>query len=644
MKYHEGEVRYGRMLAQIAGLVTLAVMAWASDAIVFSYDLAANYDSTRNTQYRAGDKPQVGASCTTWTCLAVGDAVGEVDEVSSTELDFATSSLSDNDDYVLAYKEFAAGNDVQVCATIPAQSSWTGHKENNTSFGVVIREGLTDGVHFAANRIRNLDNPPRLKIGTASANTIVTGSAATAMPETVCAVFDNSDNLWSGWQSNDGVTFTQVGVSVSFNPSGALQAGAFGTSMEVGQTTFATLTDVTATNTITIIGGAPLPQIVVGPTVGDATTTTIPVTFTANQTGTIFGVACLDGQTASTAQIKAGNCSGGAAVDAFSQAVVADVADADTFTGLTANTLYDLFYTVTSANGDAASPSSNADVQTDAGGGGSGTGSLMHEDFEFVFGPGLYNSPGRWQAIDSNSDCTMQTLTTGGAARGSRFMRFTLASSGPTDKSYRCELGERKAAGSKSAADLPLTLYYGMSFRIPTSVPFDPETQENFQQFHIDPVFAAGGGGVCHLTAQMNPSATGEMIWGTHGCNNGGAGGGEVNLLVPPTRGVWYRYCQKITWTEAASGVWKVWINPTSESSVPLKNYTGRTLETTWDADLDQGGEPIPDSPMPPKNQYGIYKPVWRMIHPPTNVVAMSPRMVDLDDIRIGVSYAEACQ
>lgn len=114
------------------------------------------------------------------------------------------------------------------------------------------------------------------------------------------------------------------------------------------------------------------PTFSAGPTAGTPTSTTIPVTFTSDQTGTVKGVACPDGQAAPTvAQVLAGNCTGNIAAEAaFSQAVVATVGDSDTFTSLAPATRYDTHYAQTNSAGDSSAISSALNVDTAAAGGG----------------------------------------------------------------------------------------------------------------------------------------------------------------------------------------------------------------------------------------------------------------------------------
>ena len=91
----------------------------------------------------------------------------------------------------------------------------------------------------------------------------------------------------------------------------------------------------------------------------------------------------------------------------------------------------------------------------------------------------------------------------------------------------------------------------------------------------------------------------------------------------------WVRVCKKAKWTTDNDGEIKVWVNPASESSTPVKSYSGQTL-------IDEYTNIV-------KFKIGIYKPTWRTIRPPSNMAAMSPRIFDHDDVRVGLSFADAC-
>ncbi len=210
----------------------------------------------------------------------------------------------------------------------------------------------------------------------------------TTIPMT--ATSDTSGN-WHAVACPDGQTFPTVAQVIAGNCTGDVTAAAHfnqvvvatvgdsdtltglsaGTTYDVHSAIDAT-PDSTAISTNENVTTGTLPVFTVAPTQGAITDTTIPVTFTVDQSGNVYGVACPDGQTFPTAtQVKAGNCTGDiAAVDAFTQAVVAAVADGDTFTGLTASTTYDLHFLPSSTvTGDATSITSLANQTTSGAGG-----------------------------------------------------------------------------------------------------------------------------------------------------------------------------------------------------------------------------------------------------------------------------------
>lgn len=102
---------------------------------------------------------------------------------------------------------------------------------------------------------------------------------------------------------------------------------------------------------------------------GSIDNSSIQVTYTPDQPGTAYGVACPDGQTANSAQIRAGNCSGGAAADSWTETGVAGVGESKSFTGLAAGTRYDIFVDYENRlGGDKASVSSLANQDTTSSG------------------------------------------------------------------------------------------------------------------------------------------------------------------------------------------------------------------------------------------------------------------------------------
>lgn len=113
-----------------------------------------------------------------------------------------------------------------------------------------------------------------------------------------------------------------------------------------------------------------VPTYSAGPTNGSFTDTTLPFTYTPDQNGTTYSAACTNGQTVTTfANLKAGTCSGGAAIGTGTDTSTAAVSDTVTITGLTAGTTYDVYIGHESTLGGQSAMSSLADRATTGGGG-----------------------------------------------------------------------------------------------------------------------------------------------------------------------------------------------------------------------------------------------------------------------------------
>ncbi len=222
-----------------------------------SVQYAVNSDNTINSGFPAGNKPAGGASCSTWTCAQKGDATGEIDEgTPDTNLDFsASSSNTFNPEY--AYQLCADSGDCQVEAQLPLL--WTGHTENFTGFGVGISEGTADDDYFANCWWANT-TPARFTRGTPASNTSEIGTSTPNLPEYVGIKYDQSETEISCWTSPDSSTWTQVGSTVTKTLSctgGNCPTYVFGTSSDVAQTTFVSITDAVFTTTIDISGSPP---------------------------------------------------------------------------------------------------------------------------------------------------------------------------------------------------------------------------------------------------------------------------------------------------------------------------------------------------------------------------------------------------
>jgi hypothetical protein len=204
-------------------------------------------------------------------------------------------------------------------------------------------------------------------------------------------------------------------------------------------------------------------------------------------------------------------------------------------------------------------------------------------------------------------------------------MRFTLVAN-PTagdqgGNSYRCELAAKAFTheyntGLVKEGD---TAYYGMSYRIVSPTLLDPVAGDTVTQLFQD----IGGTTGCHESVKYNNNV---IQWNTQDCPR--PQGGE-QLLSPIFRDVWYRVCQVYKWKKDATGFHKIWVNPTAESNTPVLNYSGVTL--------------IAAPQYVGKVKIGNYKTAWRSTSNTPNQEAMSPRIIDVDDVRVATTFAKAC-
>jgi hypothetical protein len=217
-----------------------------------------------------------------------------------------------------------------------------------------------------------------------------------------------------------------------------------------------------------------------------------------------------------------------------------------------------------------------------------------------------------WQASDTEG-CSA-SVKTGDAADGTHYMRSALTAK-PGGGNYRCE---QSAKGVGISAKPGVPYYYAMAFRVPSDFAYDSQSGETIMQLHHQPT----SGSHSHHAVRINDR---NLEWKSHG----DAGGPTVNL-APLARGQWTRVCVRAVWTTDDTGSLKVWLNPSSESSSPVFQWSGRTLPLNY---TNVG-----------KFKVGIYKPNWRTVNFPTPFnSATSPRIVEHDDVGVGLSFADAC-
>lgn len=261
---------------------------------------------------------------------------------------------------------------------------------------------------------------------------------------------------------------------------------------------------------------------------------------------------------------------------------------------------------------------------TTASGGGGGAADIWSDNFEVGSGP----DTSLWSLsinLAGTGSCTQVTSSTGGADSGTKFMRFTLVAN-PTagdagGGAYRCELGAKAFThevpdGLVQEGD---TAYYGMSYRMPAATLFDPEKGDTVTQIFQD----IGGGTGCHESIKFENNT---LKWATQDCTRPQQ---SDTLLSPVIKDTWYRVCQVYKWSKTGTGFHKIWINATAESNTPVLNYSGATL--------------IAAPQYVGKVKIGNYKTGWRTTNTAANQEAMSPRILDIDDVRVATTFAGAC-
>lgn len=231
-----------------------------------------------------------------------------------------------------------------------------------------------------------------------------------------------------------------------------------------------------------------------------------------------------------------------------------------------------------------------------------GVGSILNESFE----------SGTIQTSVWNHSATAgcnHTVESGGAAEGSRYLRSSLTANPPLGGNYRCEW---KAKGVGSNTQLGTPYYYGVKVRVPSNFANDSQAPDAIMQLH-------------HMADHHAIKIDGN------GLNWSGPGVGDGASLGALVKGQWIGWCMRMVFATTNTGSMKVWRNPAAESDTPA--YQKSNVQTL-PADYQSVGNV----------KIGLYKTKWRDVNFPNPFnPATSPRVVEHDDVRVGVSFAEAC-
>lgn len=113
--------------------------------------------------------------------------------------------------------------------------------------------------------------------------------------------------------------------------------------------------------TIVSIPVAATPTFTSAPAIGTRTTSSIPIDFTSDTTGTVYGARLTDGSATPTCdQLEAQTATGG--VQYWSEAVTATVADAHTFSSITDGTVTDGYFCIEDGSGNDSAVASIANM------------------------------------------------------------------------------------------------------------------------------------------------------------------------------------------------------------------------------------------------------------------------------------------
>lgn len=251
------------MMQRIFIAALLACLAVSADAVLVKRTLSENSDGTRDTAYPNGDKPIIGASCTTWTCENIGDAtLGEIDEVSATELQMVVSGTSDGSNTVArsitrAYKTLVSG-DAQIEVQVPATANWQGHTETFTGFGAGIDDGGVSDWFGQCTRF--FGGASSFKHGiAATAVSSVAGEAALSLPRWYAMTFVDATNTVNCYTSPNRADYVLIGSET--RDLSNYRVYAWGTSHIASATTSATLTAHYSTTINLDLDGAGPPPI-----------------------------------------------------------------------------------------------------------------------------------------------------------------------------------------------------------------------------------------------------------------------------------------------------------------------------------------------------------------------------------------------
>lgn len=225
-------------------LILAAPLSVHADSTV---EAQLNYDNTVDLAYRAGNKPVSGGACPTgWTCATIGDGTEDIDEVSATEFLMVGSGSNDETDFAYVYKTSATDEDQRIYARV---GEFSGYIEAHTSAGC----GLVDnaGWRFHVRMRTDPTDVANAKFDAGGAGeTSTNGLANQSLPRYVDCRYDDSATGVSAFESSDGVSWTQIGTTVTKSLTFPVNRYLFVTSHHPTSTTTVTLDNISEGTTL----------------------------------------------------------------------------------------------------------------------------------------------------------------------------------------------------------------------------------------------------------------------------------------------------------------------------------------------------------------------------------------------------------
>lgn len=188
------------------------------------------------------------------------------------------------------------------------------------------------------------------------------GQTAIASSTVTYAYFFNTNNPAGTWALQTAGWNNPGGTAQWRNTGGGSDQGvviAYKINTAAGATGSVVERQLTSTGVITLHGvvtfkevaGAATPTFTAAPAIGTRTTSSIPITFTSDTDGTVYGARLTDGSAAPTCdQLEAQTATGGQQY--FSEAVTATVADGATFGSITDGTVTDGYFCIEDGSGN----------------------------------------------------------------------------------------------------------------------------------------------------------------------------------------------------------------------------------------------------------------------------------------------------